>query len=243
MRRKFALPPVGSPAIASARVRSKIGTKALTSLLALSLVAPAAIAQTTGTSIDPTKPAPPAGQYAPPPTGAEGTGASYDSRAQYYDRDYADRYSQWASRNCVDRRSNTAAGALIGGVVGAVAGSGLAGRGDHAAGPSPEVRWALPLGPRSARTRVTRLPAPQATPSPQARRPFIISRAIPRPSSTVQHGISRGPGSMGIGSIGPTATGTGPTEPIGVPTGGPDPGSIIIIAGEAGLGRSRSNQP
>jgi len=134
MRRKFALPPVGSPAIASARDRSKIGTKALTSLLALSLVAPAAIAQTTGTSMDPTKPAPPAGQYAPPPTGSEGTGASYDNRAQYYDRDYADRYSQWASRNCVDRRSNTAAGAVIGGVVGAVAGSGLAGRGDHAAG-------------------------------------------------------------------------------------------------------------
>ena len=81
------------------------------------------------------QPAPPQGQYAPPPSGSETSGSAYDSRAQQYDRDYADRYSQWAAQYCVDRRNNnTAAGAIIGGVLGAVIGSGLAGRGDRGGG-------------------------------------------------------------------------------------------------------------
>jgi hypothetical protein len=72
--------------------------------------------------------APPSGQYAPPPPGYEGQGAVYDDRAQRYDREYADRYSQWAARYCVDRRNNnTAAGAIIGGILGAVVGSNVSG--------------------------------------------------------------------------------------------------------------------
>jgi len=77
--------------------------------------------------------APPPGQYAPPPPGADSR--SYDYRTQQYDRDYAARYSAWAAQNCVDRRnSNTAAGAIIGGVLGAVIGSNVAGRGDRGGG-------------------------------------------------------------------------------------------------------------
>jgi hypothetical protein len=73
--------------------------------------------------------APPSGQYAPPPPGYEQQGAVYDDRAQRYDREYADRYSQWAARYCVDRRNNnTAAGAIIGGILGAVVGSNVSGR-------------------------------------------------------------------------------------------------------------------
>ncbi len=80
-------------------------------------------------------PAPPPGQYAPPPTGYERPGAAYDGRAQQYDREYADRYSRWAAQYCIDRRNdNTAAGAVIGGVLGAIIGSSVAGRGDRGAG-------------------------------------------------------------------------------------------------------------
>lgn len=46
-----------------------------------------------------------------------------------------DEARQWAAANCVaERRSNTTAGAVIGGLLGAAAGSGLAGRHDRAAG-------------------------------------------------------------------------------------------------------------
>jgi hypothetical protein len=114
--------------------RSTLSLNVLTSLLALSLVASPAAAQTAPSSANAANVAPPAGQYAPPPAGAEAAGSTYDDRAQRDDRDYADRYGQWAARYCVDRRNNTAAGALIGGVLGAVAGSGLAGRGEHAVG-------------------------------------------------------------------------------------------------------------
>jgi hypothetical protein len=73
---------------------------------------------------------PPQGQYAPPPP--EG---AYDERTQAYDRDYAARYSAWAAQNCIDRRNNnTAAGAIIGGVLGAVIGGNIAGRGEHFGG-------------------------------------------------------------------------------------------------------------
>jgi hypothetical protein len=77
---------------------------------------------------------PPQGQYAPPPPGAENSGA-YDAQTQAYDRDYAARYSAWAAQNCIDRRNNnTAAGAIIGGVLGAVIGGNIAGRGEHFGG-------------------------------------------------------------------------------------------------------------
>ena len=109
----------------------KFGSKILGSVLAATLIGDAAVAQTTAAPVT----APPAGQYAPPPSGSEGAGSAYDDRAQQYDRDYADRYSRWAAQYCVDQRNtNTAAGAVIGGVLGAVLGSNVAGRGDHAGG-------------------------------------------------------------------------------------------------------------
>jgi hypothetical protein len=112
---------------------SRSGLNIVTSVLALSLALPATVGAVT-TPANMSSSAPPAGQYAPPPSGADASGAAYDDRSQRYDRDYADRYHEWASRYCVDRRDNTAAGALIGGMLGAVAGSGLAGRGGHTAG-------------------------------------------------------------------------------------------------------------
>lgn len=72
--------------------------------------------------------APPQGQYAPPPPGYE-QGGAYDDQAQAADREYAARYSQWASQYCVDRQNNnTAAGAVIGGVLGAALGAAAGGR-------------------------------------------------------------------------------------------------------------------
>jgi hypothetical protein len=78
--------------------------------------------------------APPTGHHAPPPPGAERRGAVYDDQAQWYDRDYAQRYAEWAAQNCIDQRTNALAGAAIGGVMGAILGSSLSERRDPAAG-------------------------------------------------------------------------------------------------------------
>jgi hypothetical protein len=94
-------------------------------------------AQTPYAAPPPGQAAPPPGEYAPPaPAYADqGPAPAYDPRAQQADRDYAERYSAWAARNCVDRRNtNAVAGAVIGGVLGAVVGSNVAGRGDRGAG-------------------------------------------------------------------------------------------------------------
>ena len=79
--------------------------------------------------------APPPGQYAPPPPGNEAPGSVYDDRAQRSDRDYAERYSAWAQQYCMDKRANnSAAGAIIGGILGAVVGSNVSGRGSKTGG-------------------------------------------------------------------------------------------------------------
>jgi hypothetical protein len=92
----------------------------------------------------PDQSAPPPGEYAPPP-GSD----SYDYRYQQYDRDYAGRYSAWAAENCIDRRNNnTAAGAIIGGVLGAVIGSGVAGH--HERGEGAVVGGVLGAGAGAA---------------------------------------------------------------------------------------------
>jgi len=84
---------------------------------------------------DADQPAPPRGQYAEPPPGYQDRGANYDDRSQQADRAYGDRYSRWAAQYCVDRRNNnTAAGAIIGGVFGAVLGAGIAGPRNAGAG-------------------------------------------------------------------------------------------------------------
>ncbi len=62
--------------------------------------------------------APPQGQYAEPPQGVE-EGSVYDDQAQQQDEAYATEYSRWAARYCVNQANNTAAGALIGGILGA----------------------------------------------------------------------------------------------------------------------------
>jgi|SRR5579859_64665 len=119
---------------------SQVGAKFISVVTALGLLlnAAAAIAQPAPPPPPPTEGppiAPPSGQYAPPPPGAERPGAVYDDRAQRYDRDYSERYSQWAAQYCIDRRNNhTAAGALIGGVLGAVLGSNVSGRGSRTGG-------------------------------------------------------------------------------------------------------------
>jgi hypothetical protein len=70
------------------------------------------------------------------PRRAERAGAIYDPHAQQWDRNYAERYSEWAARWCVDsrRRNNAGAGAVIGGVMGAIIGSSVAGSGNRGAG-------------------------------------------------------------------------------------------------------------
>jgi hypothetical protein len=75
--------------------------------------------------------APPSGAYAEPPPGDE-QGGDYDDQEQQQDEQYAQSYSDWAARNCVSQANNTAAGALIGGIVGAGIGAAVsrnAGRG------------------------------------------------------------------------------------------------------------------
>lgn len=80
----------------------------------------------------------------PPPNGYDGTRppppppgyqSSADDAAQ---RDRDDRYAydaeRWARDNCVKSRGNTGAGAVIGGIFGAIIGNGLSGRHDHGAG-------------------------------------------------------------------------------------------------------------
>ncbi len=115
--------------------RNRIASRLLASCLALATVPSVAIAAVSNppSNAAVTNAAPPSGQYAPPPSGAETSGSAYDDRAQRYDRDYADHYSHWAAQNCVDERnSNTAAGAIIGGVLGAALGAGASH--GHAAG-------------------------------------------------------------------------------------------------------------
>ena len=73
----------------------------------------------------------------PPPAGMQASDMAAESSQQARAQD--DRYSyaadQWAAQNCAAQRAdNTAAGAVIGGLLGAVAGGGLAGRHDRGAG-------------------------------------------------------------------------------------------------------------
>jgi hypothetical protein len=80
---------------------------------------PAAFAQTA----DSAAAAPPAQPPAAAPTAAPNPGWSPNPTAA---QSYADQYARWAQQNCVDQRSgNTAAGAIVGGALGAVAGAAL----------------------------------------------------------------------------------------------------------------------
>lgn len=75
---------------------------------------------------------PPPGQYAPPPGADQQV---YDDQSQAQDQAYSAAYGQWAAQYCVDQHNNNvAAGAVIGGVLGALMGAGVAGHHDQAAG-------------------------------------------------------------------------------------------------------------
>ncbi len=73
----------------------------------------------------------------PPPTGYQSQSGRYvqTDRAQAEDDQYREAAERWAAENCVaQRRENTTAGTVIGGLVGAIAGAGLAGH--HDGGPA-----------------------------------------------------------------------------------------------------------
>lgn len=65
----------------------------------------------------------------PPPQGYVSGGEDYGADARY-----AADAENWARNNCVKSRGNTGAGALVGGVLGAIIGGGLAGRHDTGVG-------------------------------------------------------------------------------------------------------------
>src|SRR5437588_8153266 len=50
--------------------------------------------------------APPQGQYAEPPPGSD-QGGDYDDQSQQQDEAYAQSYSEWAARYCVNQANNT----------------------------------------------------------------------------------------------------------------------------------------
>lgn len=80
--------------------------------------------------------APPPGydgsQPPPPPPGYHADAAYDGDRSQ--DQRYEAYAEDWAQRNCVKSHGNTAAGAVIGGLFGALIGSSIAGRHDRGAG-------------------------------------------------------------------------------------------------------------
>lgn len=77
------------------------------------------------TDYDATRPPPPPPDYQPDPVYAPNGAA--DQRYEAYAED-------WAARNCVKSSGNTATGAVIGGLFGALLGSSIAGRDDRGAG-------------------------------------------------------------------------------------------------------------
>lgn len=91
----------------------------------------------------PSDEAPPAGQYAEPPPGYDQSGdATYSDQDQQADEAYTQQYSDWAARYCVSQANNTAAGALIGGILGAGIGAAVS----HNAGRGALVGGAIGAG-------------------------------------------------------------------------------------------------
>lgn len=74
---------------------------------------------------DSSRPPPPPPGYQPGPDQSQ-----YQAQDQRYEA-YAE---QWAQNNCVRARNDTGTGAVIGGLLGALIGSGVSGRGDHGTG-------------------------------------------------------------------------------------------------------------
>jgi uncharacterized protein YcfJ len=123
--------------IAMIRIAIRTATLALAAATALTGVAPAWAQDGYG------PPPPPDQSYqggpynVPPPPGYSPDAAQYDQSADARAQD--DRYSyeaeRWAAANCIAQRENsTAAGAVIGGILGAIVGGAAAGRYDRGAG-------------------------------------------------------------------------------------------------------------
>lgn len=78
---------------------------------------------------------PPGYDGSEPPPPPPGYVADQADAAQYdQDRRYEAYAEDWSARNCIQARSNSTAGAVIGGVFGALLGSSIAGRHDRGAG-------------------------------------------------------------------------------------------------------------
>lgn len=84
----------------------------------------------------PSEPPPPQGYDGsnppPPPPGYQAN--PNDQALRAWDDRYAADAEAWSRDNCVKAHGNTTAGAVLGGVIGALIGSGLQGRHDHGAG-------------------------------------------------------------------------------------------------------------
>ncbi len=112
-------------------------------------------------------PPPPQGQYAPPPQGAyppapqgqyvvppapAGASAEYQEQWRQYQiayNNYLAAYRSWAIHNCVNQHSNNvAAGAVVGGIFGALVGAAVAG--PYAAGAGAAWGGAVGLGTGAA---------------------------------------------------------------------------------------------
>ena len=101
-----------------------MNSRHLAKIAGSSLAALATIAQSTG-ALAQTNNAPPAPQAQSPAPAAAASAPGPDQAAA---QSYADQYARWAAQNCVDQRTgNTAAGAIVGGALGAIAGAALTG--------------------------------------------------------------------------------------------------------------------
>jgi hypothetical protein len=91
--------------------------------------APAALAEPLGAPAAQAGSQPTPAQSSPANPTPAATGPS-NPQAQAAAQAYADQYARWASANCVDQRTgNTAAGAIVGGALGAITGAALTGKG------------------------------------------------------------------------------------------------------------------
>ena len=130
---------------------------------------------------------------------------------------YAQQYSAWAARYCVDKRNqNIAAGALIGGVLGAAIGGGVTGRGGPAF-----FGGALGAGTGAS---IAGSQSPGGCPPGfvvRAGAPGFVYAGPVYGSYSAPPGTGPGPGKAAGGSTTRTAPGTGvitvPTTATGVP--------------------------
>jgi hypothetical protein len=108
--------------------------------LGLALAAGLSAATSSWAQPNPYDSPPPAGQgpySVPPPPGYGSSEAQAESsdQARAEDQRYSYEAERWAAENCMAQRANnTAAGAVIGGILGTIIGAGAAGRYDRGAG-------------------------------------------------------------------------------------------------------------